>query len=333
MWQIGSSRDAAARAKGGKTAAGRGKQRRELPLRVPFWRPGAHPSRRNKARNERLAEFWDDLSRGRTGDWYTTIAASGFLTIALAYAVAAGGHATTLGTAVAGAADTGLSAAGLSVDKVTVTGRQRAGMDDILTALGVKRGDSILSFDTDAARFRIEQIGWVNAASVQRIFPNRVFVEVNERKPFAVWQQDGLFSVIDKEGARLSGLVASDFSHLPRIVGTGAGREAETLLASLDREPELIPLVRAAVRVGDRRWNLQMTNGVTVMLPETGAEPVLTELVKLEQEHNILSRDIRLIDFRLPDRVTIRLSEEAAKRRRESMALGGDVKRRKGNET
>ncbi len=333
MWQVGSRRDNAARTKGGKSASARGQQRRELPLRVPFWRPGAPSSMRSRARSERLAEFWDDVSRGRTGDWYTTIAASGFLTLALAYAVVAGGHANTLGTAVAGAADSGLSSAGFSVDKVTVTGRQRARMDDILAALEVRRGDSIMSFDTDAARFRIEQIGWVNAASVQRVFPNRIFVEVDERKPFAVWQEDGLFSVIDHEGARLNGLVASDFPFLPRVVGNGAGREAEALLASLDRQPDLKPLVRAAVRVGDRRWNLQMMNGITVMLPETGAEPVLTELVKLEQEHNILSRDIRLIDFRLPDRVTIRLSEDAAERRRESLALGGDEKRRKGNET
>lgn len=333
MWQVGRAQDTGRAAKRGKAAGSRAQQRRELPLRVPFWRPGTASGRTSRAQNERLEQFWSELSHGRAGDWYTNVAASVFLTAALTYSVVAGGHAAVLGGAVAGFADSGLSAAGFSVEKITVTGRERARMDDILDALAVRRGDSILSVDTDAARFRVEQIGWVNSASVQRIFPNRVFIDVNERKPFAVWQENGRFSVIDSAGARLTGLVAGDFPHLPRIVGAGAGREAETLLASLDSKPTIKPLVRAAVRVGNRRWNLRMTNGVTVMLPEAGAETTLVELVKLEKEHDILSRDIRLIDFRLPDRVTIRLSEDAAKRRRESMALGGDAKLRKGNET
>ncbi len=315
------------------SGSGHQRERRRLPLRVPMWRTGTPGRPASRARAERLRRFWYELARGRTGDWYTTWATSGFLTLALTYAVISGGHGQAIGAAVTGLADSGLSATGFAVDKITITGRQRARMEDILAGVGVERGNSILSFDTDAAKFRIEQLGWVRSASVQRVFPDKIYVEITERRPFAVWQRDGLFSVIDDTGARLNGLKAEDFTHLPQVVGVGAGRKAADILGAIDREPLLKPLVKAVVRVGNRRWNLQMTNDITILLPESGAEPVLTELVKLEQEHNILSRDIRQIDFRLPDRVAIRLSDEAADRRRETLALGGKVKRKKGKDT
>ena len=300
--------------------SGRPRERRRLPLHAPMRRSGMPVRPASRARAERMRRLRNEIVRGRTGDWCTTWATSGFLALALTYAVIAGGHGQALSAVVLGLADSGLSATGFTVDKITVTGRQRTRMADILAGVGVERGNSILSFDTDAAKFRIEQLGWVRSASVRRVFPDKIYVEITERRPFAVWQRDGLFSVIDNTGARLNGLKAGDFAHLPRIVGAGAGRKAAGILGAIDREPLLKPLVRAAVRVGNRRWNLQMTNDITILLPEKGAGPVLAELVKLEKEHNILSRDVRKIDFRLPDRVAIRLLDGAADRRRGAVA-------------
>ena len=84
--------------------------------------------------------------------------------------------------------------------------------------------------------------------------------------------------------------------------------------------PNIRNQTRAIILVGDRRWNLRLTNGMDVRLPETGTEAALATLVKLDSDEQLLSRDITSIDLRLPDRVTVRLSEDAAKARADAIA-------------
>ena len=59
--------------------------------------------------------------------------------------------------------------------------------------------------------------------------------------------------------------------------------------------------------MAERRWNLRLTNGLDVRLPEAGVEQALERLVALDREKKLLSRDITSVDLRLPDRVTVPL--------------------------
>jgi cell division protein FtsQ len=102
---------------------------------------------------------------------------------------------------------------------------------------------------------------------------------------------------------------------LPLVVGGGAQARAKEFLALLEPYPTLRDFVRAAVLVGERRWNLRLKNGIDVELPESGAATALAQLVALDREKNLITRDIAVIDLRLPDRVTVRLSDGAAQAR------------------
>ena len=87
--------------------------------------------------------------------------------------------------------------------------------------------------------------------------------------------------------------------------------------------------VHASVLVGERRWNLRLNNGIDVRLPESDVAPALERLVVLDNEKNLITRDIVAIDLRLPDRVTVRLSEAAAQARID--ALKDKQKKKGGN--
>jgi cell division protein FtsQ len=99
-------------------------------------------------------------------------------------------------------------------------------------------------------------------------------------------------------------------------------------LALLDKYPLVRDKLQAAVLVAERRWNLALSNGIDVRLPEAGVEQALDLLLKLDHDDKILTRDITAIDLRLPDRVTVQLSEEAAAARAE--ALKGKAVKKKG---
>jgi cell division protein FtsQ len=108
------------------------------------------------------------------------------------------------------------------------------------------------------------------------------------------------------------------FAHLMLVVGEGANAKVKDFAALLEKAGELRPRVRAGSLVAGRRWTVKLTNGIDVKLPEEGAGAALERLVKLQREHRLLERDIMMIDLRESDRVTVRLTAEAAEARRET---------------
>jgi cell division protein FtsQ len=67
------------------------------------------------------------------------------------------------------------------------------------------------------------------------------------------------------------------------------------------------------VRVGDRRWNLALDNDITVALPAENMDAALADLMKLDREFALLSRDVTMIDLRFADRWIIRVPTGPAK--------------------
>jgi cell division protein FtsQ len=99
----------------------------------------------------------------------------------------------------------------------------------------------------------------------------------------------------------------------------GAAPRAQEILSLLERYPDLRDQVRAAILIAERRWNLRLRNGLDIRLPETAVEQALVTLVGLDRDKKLLSRDIVFVDLRLPDRVTVQLSEAAAAQRAEAL--------------
>jgi cell division protein FtsQ len=85
----------------------------------------------------------------------------------------------------------------------------------------------------------------------------------------------------------------------------------------LGKYPQVRATTKAAVFVGERRWNLRLKDGLDIRLPENDVADALAALSKLDKEERLFSRDIVAIDMRLPDRLTVQLSEDAAKARDE----------------
>jgi len=123
--------------------------------------------------------------------------------------------------------------------------------------------------------------------------------------------------------------VAPRLVQLPLVVGRGAQSKAKEFLALLGRHPALRDVVLASVLVGERRWNLRLKNGIDVRLPESNVAAALERLVALDRERNLTTRHIVAIDLRLPDRLTVRLSDAAAQTRLDAVK---DKPRKKGGD-
>lgn len=218
--------------------------------------------------------------------------------------------------------------AGFVVAEVTVTGRERLSEEELREAMGVPMGSPIFSVDLAELRDRIAMIGWVKSVSVARRLPNRLEIHLVEREPAALWQNDGVMTLIDREGHPITSLDLGAYAHLPHVVGQGAQKAAADFLPVLESDPRLAGLVRALVRVGERRWDVVFENGVRARLPEKGEWQAWQRLAKLQQDHKVLAREVHIIDLRQPDRLVIRLTDQEIKRRQELLApktKGGQV--------
>ncbi|HTH15469.1 MAG TPA: cell division protein FtsQ/DivIB, partial [Magnetospirillum sp.] len=227
----------------------------------------------------------------------------------------------TTQTAIASVLDA-TARAGFRIEEITISGRGRTGLDDVAAALGSHHGEPILGVDLERVKDRLEAIPSVKMAAVERRLPGSLHLAIVERQPVAIWQNNGEHVLVDRDGRQIPGSVAG-FEDLPLVVGDGAGVRADELLTMLAAEPELAPRVRAAIRVGNRRWNLMLddaTAGVEVRLPEEQPEQALHRLAQLERERALTSRRVAMIDLRTPDRMVLKTERpaspaEAAKRK------------------
>jgi len=205
----------------------------------------------------------------------------------------------------------GTAQLGLRIEEVLVEGRARTEGEEILARLGLEVGRPILAVDPEAARAELEALPWVSAASVERQLPDTLYIRLTEREPLALWQEQGVIQVIDRDGAVIPGVEPRRFAHLPLVVGPDAPAHAAKLIAVMNSEPELRQRVTAAVRVGGRRWNIQIEGRIDVRLPEADAAAAWSQLAQIERQQGLLSRDVVIIDLRLPDRLVVRTDPDA----------------------
>jgi cell division protein FtsQ len=267
-------------------------------------------------------------------DWHVPrglgIAASTLLVLgSIGYGAVKGDHVSAFLEEAKNLRDAAANAAGFRVSEVAIAGRRLLTDQDVLAAAGVTHRTSMLFLDVAEARTRLTANPWIAEAAVRKLYPGRLEIEITERAPFALWQMDGKISIIAADGSVLAPLTDRRFVNLPLVVGRGAEKKAKGFLATLEHYPAIRTEVRAAILVGDRRWNLKLKNGIDVRLPEQNVQGGLDRLAALDRERQLLTRDITAVDLRLPDRVSVRLSEEAARAREDKnkkiKRKGGDA--------
>jgi len=206
---------------------------------------------------------------------------------------------------------------GLGVAVVTVSGTTHMSEPRILAIAGIDASRSLPFFDVAEAKARLEADPLIKQASVRKLYPNQVVIEIVERTPYAVWQKDGDVSAIAADGAPIDEVADGRYADLPFVVGEGANGRVREYVQLLDAMAELKPRVEAGVLVGQRRWNLRLRSGVDVKLPENNPQAAIAELLSLQRQSRILDKDMLALDFRVPRRVFVRLTEDAAAARAE----------------
>jgi len=244
----------------------------------------------------------EDIRYPRFGASISTGALFGFV---LLYGGIQGGHSEAVIQLVT-------SRAGFAIEDVNITGNVETSEIDVLQQIGLDGWTSMVGFDVENARQRIAELPWVDSVEVRKIYPARVEVQINERKPYAIWQFGQELRVVEANGAVIAPFYGGRLAALPRVIGAGADKAGPAIIEAVAAHPQLASRVTAYIRVADRRWDLRLYNGVTVRLPEANVAAALAEVARLDVEYALFERDLSVVDMRLEDRITVALSPEAA---------------------
>jgi len=258
--------------------------------------------RRPWSRGQRVAALWG----GGAGALTLLVGAAGWLVIS--------GWVDRQMTALGESMIDASADLGFTVERVLADGRNETTSSAILAAMNVRLGQPILAVDLDDARARLLTLPWVESATVERRLPDTLHVRVTETAPLALWQIRQRLHLLGRDGRVIETASITRFANLLVVVGPDAPDHAAALLDMLASEPNLRPRVTAAIRVGARRWNLRLDNGIDVKLPEDNAAAAWTELARLERDYGLLGRDLTVIDLRVPDQLLVRLAPSAIAR-------------------
>ena len=172
----------------------------------------------------------------------------------------------------------------------------------------------VSSFDLDLEQIRttIAGLNPVREARV-RIKPGGILqVDVVERIPALVWRTRDGIELLDEGGVHVGFTEArSDHPDLPLIAGDGAADHVEEALRLFAAASPLKDRLRGLVRVGERRWDVVLDRDQRILLPETRPVQALERVIALDEAYEMLARDMVVVDMRLSERPTLKMTETA----------------------
>jgi cell division protein FtsQ len=239
-------------------------------------------------------------------------------------------YGASVGGQLPGAVQAVTARTGFAVDQLRVTGHRETSEIDIIDRLELDGWTSLVGFNAEAARERVASLPWVEVASVRKVYPDGIEVQIKEREPFAIWQHGNELSVIEKDGKVIVPFTGGSLSGLPQVIGVGAAENAQAFLAKVAAHPALAPRVKAYVRVAERRWDLRLNNGMTVKLPEDGEDQAMVDLLAFDRDGALLSRDVVAVDMRIHDRLVLQLSPEGMERRTAELEAQAKARKKAG---
>ncbi|SDZ12280.1 cell division protein FtsQ [Jannaschia faecimaris] len=184
--------------------------------------------------------------------------------------------------------------------------------DDIQEALAIDLPLSQFKLDMDALRDKLVSLDPVLDAEVRVKSGGVLLLKVTERTPAVAWQTDGGVEVLDATGHRVATLQSLEAAGaLPLIAGRGAQEVVPEALTLIDAARPINDRLVGLNRIGNRRWDVVLTDNQIIALPETAPVAALDRALAMHAAKEVLSRDVRVVDLRISDRPVLRLSLEA----------------------
>ncbi len=132
-------------------------------------------------------------------------------------------------------------------------------------------------------------------------------VVVEERIPQILWYDNEQFHLLDKDGLALDTVTNRNaYPDFFVIAGKDADNRVEEALEIFSVSEKINHHIRGLVWIGERRWNIVLDKGRLVKLPENEPIEAMKKLKILDEKESLLSREVSILDLRIPNQIYVR---------------------------
>lgn len=136
-----------------------------------------------------------------------------------------------------------LTSSWLKLEKTTVKGCANTTEQDLLLVSGIKPATNILALNVDGIARKIKTNPWVEEVYVVRELPNRLIIEIQERKPMALVKREDSLYFMDGQGVIFKKFEGEE-ANLPVLTGCAEDGKEDPVLVR--KSIELINLLSAS---------------------------------------------------------------------------------------
>jgi cell division protein FtsQ len=163
-----------------------------------------------------------------------------------------------------------------------------------------------LGVDVETVKLAIETLPWVKQASVRRVWPDTLYISLEEQAAVARWSDRGLVS---PGGELFFPQDSATFSHLPELLGPASN--GAVVLAKYRQLNEMLAVHELSIKRLEqderRAWVVTLSSGVKLLLGRKESEVRLTRFIEVYPKVlKAWEQKIDEVDLRYPNGFAVR---------------------------
>ena len=194
------------------------------------------------------------------------------------------------------------------IKNVIIEGSEKSNISEIENNVTEFKGN-LIGLNFNSIKEIVESSEWVKRASIKKVLPSTLKINITENDPYAIYFQEGKSFLIDLDGSIITEINLNNYEDDLLFV---RGENSPELLEQLIRDisitfPNLTQTLEEVEFIEKRRWNLKLNNKLLVKLPDENIQQSLKNLKQLFEEQEVMESNIIEIDLRIQGRAALKV--------------------------
>lgn len=174
-------------------------------------------------------------------------------------------------------------------------------MTALTAAAALPKNTRIYSVNLDDLNSNILSVPGVKDASVRRLPNGNIIIRVSFHHFVASWTDGENYFPLSDDGT----IANKPSSERPESALLFRGPVPNDITEITNAANDMVADIDYIEWIENRRWDIHTTGGIIIKLPENDFASAIAGLITINKNHNILGRDIRVIDLRDPARMLV----------------------------
>ena len=175
-------------------------------------------------------------------------------------------------------------------------------MTALSAAASLPKNTPFYSISLDNINQNILSVPGVKNSAVRRLPNGNLLIHVSYYHFIATWTDGENYFPLSDDGT----IANNPSSERPESAILFRGPVPENITEITNAANDMLADIDYIEWIENRRWNIHTTGGITIKLPEENFTYAISSLITINKNHNLLGRDIRVIDMRDPARILVR---------------------------